>query len=291
MPKNKILTKRKQAWADRRKPDIIKGLALKYNASIAIRYYEDLAALIEQMAEETHRALVKNFKAPDAQEYFAMDDSVASSSRILTSALQKKFTQLFAAKAKGLAGKMTGANEKATSTSLHKSLEQLSGGLSLGTRVLGEETQEVMKASITENVGLIKSIPSQYFTQIEGAVMRSITTGNGLQTLVPFLKKYKGVTMRRAQFIADDQSRKVYTNLAASRMREIGFTKYIWRHSSSSHNPRQLHLDLDGTIQDLDKPPVIQYAKGSQPQVRGKPGDLINCNCFMQIIVDYSGKT
>jgi hypothetical protein len=34
---------------------------------------------------------------------------------------------------------------------------------------------------VTENVGLIKSIPTQYLGGVQGAVMRSITTGNGMQ--------------------------------------------------------------------------------------------------------------
>ena len=48
---------------------------------------------------------------------------------------------------------------------------------------------------MTENVGLIKSIPAQYLNGVQGAVMRSITTGNGMQDLVPYLQKHKGITL------------------------------------------------------------------------------------------------
>lgn len=286
----KILTKRKQAWADRRKPEVVKGTALQYNAAIETRYYLELDRLIQQMVGETKHKIVKVMIAPDSKEYFAMDDSIASSSRITTNALRRKFTQLFREKAKGMAERMISATDAATSAALHQSLKQLSGGLSLGTRVLNEQTEEIMKASIAESVSLIKSIPEKYFTNIEGAVMRSITTGKGLQDLVPFFKKQKGITQRRARLIAGDQSRKAYTNISAARMKEIGVRKYIWRHSSAAEEARPLHLKLNNTTQSLDDPPIIQYAKGKQREVRGKPGDLINCLCVMIPIVDFSGK-
>lgn len=284
----KLLTRRKAAWADRRKPEVVKGTPLHYNAAISERYFQQLERLVQKMADETHAGLLRNLTSPDAEEFFAMDDSIASSSRIKTNALRRKFTKLFAAKAKGLAEGMIGSTDKASSSALHQSLKQLSGGLSLGTRVLNDQTEEIIKASITENVSLIKSIPQQYFTAIEGAVMRSITTGNGLQDLVPFLKDHKSVTLNRARLIASDQSRKAYSNINASRMKELDLDKYIWRHSSAAEEARPLHLQLNGTVQSLSNPPIIQKAKGKQPEVRGKPGDLIHCSCFMVPVISFN---
>lgn len=284
------LTKNKKAWVKKFKPNVILGAPLQYNVAIRERYSKYLVALIKQMTEQTTRQLIKNLKTPSAQEYFAEDASISSSSRILTNQLRKKFTDLFASKAKDLAEIMVNDTEKASSGSLHYSLKQLSGGLSLGTRVLSGETKEIMGATIAENVSLIKSIPQEYFTAIEGAVMRSITTGNGLQDLVPFLKNHESITIKRARLIAGDQSRKAFSNITASRMKELGVEKYRWIHSSAAQEPRPLHVKLNGSIQSLDDPPIIQYAKGKQPEIRGKPGDLINCTCIMQPVVDFSGE-
>lgn len=73
--------------------------------------------------------------------------------------------------------------------------------------------KNTLTASLAENVDLIKSIPQQYLSGVQQAVMRSITTGNGLQDLQPYLEKQGGVTERRATLIANDQTRKRTTIL------------------------------------------------------------------------------
>lgn len=267
----------------------VEGPALQYNFSVQDRYTKALVSLVKQMTRQTQREIILNFHRPAAKEYFAQDESVASSSRILTNELRNKFTQLFSRKAKGLAEKMLADSDKASNGALHASLQKLSGGLSLGTRAMTSTMEEVMKASVAENVSLIKSIPAQYFTDIEGAVMRSITTGNGLADLVPFFKSHETITLKRARLIAGDQTRKAYANITATKLKDTGITKYKWIHSSAAQEPRPLHVQLNGTIQSLDDPPIIQYAKGRQPQIRGKPGDLIHCTCIMAPVVDFSG--
>lgn len=285
------LTKKRKKWVKQFNPQTaLNGTPLHYNYAVQARYASSLIDLIKNMTQQTKREVVKTFKRPDAKEYFALDESVSSSSRIVVNKLRKKFTKLFSEKAKTLAEKMFLDNDKASSSSLHSSLKQLSGGLSLGTRVFTPQMQEIMTATINENVSLIKSIPSEYFTDIEGAVMRSITTGNGLADLVPFLNSHENITVKRARLIAGDQSRKAFSNITASRLKELKVTKYKWVHSSAAEKSRPLHVQLNGTIQSLDDPPIIQYAKGKQPQIRGKPGDLINCLCVMQPVIDFSGE-
>lgn len=286
-PSKPPLTKKKQAQVEKRKPASISGKALHYPASAAIAYQKSLDRLIAAMASETKREIEKLMTAPTAEKYFAQDKSIASESRILTNKLKKKFQQLFDRRSKMIAETMVKRVEKASSSSLHSSLKQLSGGLSLGTRVVPGYMKATLNASVVESVGLIRSIPEQYFTQIQGAVMRSITTGNGLADLVPFIENYEGVTKRRARIIAGDQTRKAYSNINADRMRALGVKKYKWIHSGGSREPRQLHQDYNGKIFSLDDPPIIQYAKGSLPQVRGKPGDLINCLCTMSPVITF----
>ena len=121
-----------------------------------------------------------------------------------------------------------------------------------------------------------------------GAVMRSITTGKGVADLVPFFDRYEGITIRRARIIANDQTKKAYSNMNAIRMQKLGVDKYEWVHSSGGQEPRELHLHLNGSICSLKDPPIIQYAKGNQPEIRGKPGDLINCRCTMRPIIDFN---
>jgi SPP1 gp7 family putative phage head morphogenesis protein len=277
------LTIKREKWVKQFKPTaVMQGAPLQYNAAIQLRYAKEIMALVRQMTQQTERELKQYFKTGKVEDYFAQDSlgedaKITPSAKSLTNALMKKFNNLFANKAPKLAVNMVDETNKTVSSNLQASLKQLSGGLTLNTKVMTDQFGDILASSITENVGLIKNISAEYMTQVQGAVMRSISTGGGLPGLIEFLKKQEGITVRRATNIAFDQTRKCYSNLAAERMKKIGVQKYTWRHSSGGQEPRQLHKHLDGKVFSFDDPPVIQYAKGSQPEVRGKPGDLINC--------------
>jgi len=282
------LTKKKQQRVEQRKPEILRGTKLAPNVGIEQKYYKDLEVLIIQMTRQCKREVLKFFRSDTAKEFYAADDSISSQARIITNQLTKKFSQLFADRAEGIATSMINSNDKASSSSLHQSLKELSGGLTLKTSVLTGDLKEVVKASITENVGLINSISTKYLTEMQGAVMRSITSGQGLADLVPFFERYEGITRRRAVFIATDQTRKVYGALNAGRMEKLDLDEYEWLHSAGGAEPRELHEALSGKVCSLKNPPIIQYAKGNQPQVRGKPGDLPGCKCTMRPVVTFA---
>lgn len=279
----KLLTTRKQKWVQARKPDLIKGEAINPSAAVASRYYEKLKAIIDQMTDETERHIKNLFKEEHAKEYFAMDASISSQARILTNALFKRFTLSFAAKAKPIAESFADQANSASSTQVHSSIKELSGGLSLATANLDGQLKDMLSATITENVGLIKSIPQEYLTAVQGAVMRSITQGNGLQDLVPFLEKHKEITLRRAQLIALDQNRKAMNNLSKGRMQNLGLKKFMWLHTGGSQEPRKLHQEYNGNVFSFDDLPVIDERTGE----RGIPGTAINCRCRMKPVIQF----
>ena len=196
--------------------------------------------LILKMTAITEKEIKTFFKSDHAQAYFAADISIASQARILMNALSDKFDQIFNLGAKPLADDMVDDVDGSSATALRLSLKQLSGGLTIKTDQLTGELSEIFKATVAENVGLIKSIASQYLDGVQGAVMRSITTGNGLQDLVPFLQKHEGITLRRARNIARDQTKKAFSNLNRVRMVNAGVKKFEWLHSSGGQTPRQL---------------------------------------------------
>ncbi len=143
-------------------------------------------------------------------------------------------------KAKKLAEGMIDQASISSVWSLKSSLKDMTGGLTLKTDILTGELKDVLKASIAENVSLIKSIPDQYHKQVEGAVMRSITSAQGGEQLVPFLKKYRGITERRARNIAGDQWIKAYSSINRVRMQKLGIRKYEWLHVGGSMHPRKI---------------------------------------------------
>lgn len=280
-----MLTKKRAAWAAKQSQSpTFKGSKLMPPAAVSTRYVQALAALTAQMTAQVEREVRRLFQTDAASAHFGEDATIASQSRILLNALSAKFNDLFAKKAKALAETMVEGTAKASATALHSSLQELSGGLSMKTKVMGSSLENVYKASVAENVSLIKSIPAQYLQKVEGAVMRSITTGNGLQDLVPALEQYQGQTHRRARNIALDQTRKAYNSVNRGRMEAIGVKKFQWHHSGGGAHPREDHIEMDGEIYSFDALPVIDKNTGE----RGIPGQAPNCKCTMSPVFDFS---
>ena len=254
------------------------------NAAAEERYYYRIRRLIIEMNREVYAEIEKLYRQPVAQEYFAQDATMSAQAKQLMEALAYKFQRIFNIASIPLATTMAAEQSKASATTLQASLKELSAGLTLKTDILTGELKDILQATIAENVSLIKSIPSEYFTDIKGAVYRSITTGNGLQDLVPFLQKHEGVTLRRARTIARDQTNKAFTNINTARMEKIGIKQYEWLHSAGGQKPRKLHVRYSGRIFDIANPPVIDEKTGQ----RGKPGDLVNCRCRMVPVLNFN---
>lgn len=309
------LTKRKTKWAQSRSNVALRGTRLQYNASQQVKYTTALNKLVMQMTEEVKKQVTRLFNGEIADDFFeqqeqiaAMDDrirhkdikgsrkdknnvtmdaSISSQARVLMNALTRKFTQLFNSKSKPLAESMVLGAASASKSNLHTSLKELSGGLSLKTGVVPEGMQDVATASVAENVSLIKSIPQQYFKDITGSVMRSITTGQGLADLVPDLNKYAGQTSRRVKNLALDQTRKAYNSINKQRMQSIGVKQFEWIHSGGSQKPRESHMKISGHIFSFETLYQEQEALGVPKEDQGIPGQAINCKCTMLPVVKF----
>jgi SPP1 gp7 family putative phage head morphogenesis protein len=234
------------------------------------------------MVAQTQREIERVFKA-HAMNGATMDASPASQSRIITNALSAKFNDLFARRAPEIAGQMVKGADKASTASLHASLAKATGGMSLKTSAMPKALLESYKASIAENVSLIKSISSEYHTKVQGAVMRSVTNGRGLEDLVPELEKIGGVSRRRAQLIAETETKKAYSFANRDRAKSLGVKKFEWIHSGGGKHPRPQHEEWDGKIFSYDDLPVDDQFGPILP------GTIPNCRCVARPIIFAEG--
>ena len=142
--------------------------------------------------------------------------------------------------------------------------------------------RDLFDATVAENVGLIKSISSQYHTDVQGMVMRSVASGRDLASLTRDLEGRYDITRRRAALIARDQNNKATAVLVRARQSEVGVTEAIWLHSHGGKEPRKTHLANDGKRYDVTKGWF-----DPDPKVRKRiwPGELINCKCVSRSIV------
>lgn len=281
------LTRRRKDYADTKGGHTFWGEPLNHPDRTEARYEAELERAIAVMLAEAEREVRSVWETHAPAVDIGMDASLASQARILTNAMARRFQAFFDKLAPGLAARMTEGVSKASKSALHGSLKEMSGGLSLKTSVIDGRVAEITRASVTENVGLIKSIPQKYFTELQGAVMRSITNGSGLQDVLAAVTKTGEVTKKRAKLIATDQTRKLATAVNSARMQNLGVKKFEWLHSAGGKEPRPLHKNvLNGQIFELANPPVIDEKTGE----RGLPGQLINCRCRMVPVIEYGGE-
>jgi SPP1 gp7 family putative phage head morphogenesis protein len=287
------LTKKRQKWVKNRNV-VLKGTALRYNAAQQTRYVNALERLVKQMTVTTKSQIMKLFKGEISKDFFkqqeqasAMDISLGSQAKILMNGLLSTFRQLFSKRANILAPRMVNGAEQTSTTSLHSSLGELTAGLSLKTSVVPKGLEDVATAIIAENVSLIKSIPEEYFNQVTGSVMRSITTGRGLADLVPEIQKYEGMTHRRARNIALDQTRKAYNSIGKLKMQRLGVKQFQWIHSGGGQFPRESHVKISGQIFSFENVEKEQAALGVPEADRGIPGYPVNCRCVMKPVIVF----
>lgn len=141
--------------------------------------------------------------------------------------------------------------------------------------------QDYLAVSTADNVALIKSIPSQYLTQVESIVMANVRAGGRPSNIAKALQQQLGVTERRAKMIARDQVNKINSNLASMRIKDVGYKYFKWE-TSNDERVRDRHDDVSERVTAygkgvyrFDNPPVVDQ---NLPQL---PGEPIQCRCVM----------
>lgn len=281
MTRKPKLTRKRKEYVEQRASGILVGSPLTYSAGQMERYERLIGKMTAAMYKDYARELKAVFRANDV---ITIDASISAQARIVLRKLQQKWGRIFRRESPKIVDQIIGGIDKAAGDTLKQSLKQLSGGVTLKTDEMPAALKQSVSAAIAENVTLIKSIETQYHTQIEGAVMRSLQPGGrGLADVTEALQKYEGVTDRRRNIIAKDQTRKIQASISIERAKSAGIKKFKWLHSRGGSEPRPDHVAMNGNVYSYDDPPVIDRRTGE----RGFPGQAINCRCQMVPVIEW----
>ena len=243
------------------------------NAGIEAAYAKQITALLDEMTDSVEYWLKAGYRK---HEPLMAQDSVSTDMQKIIQALIKRFARKFSDLAKIAAYMMANKTFKHVDRTMKSHLIKLNWTVPFK---VNKPMQDALDATIHENVGLIRSIPQEYLTDIEGAVMRSYAVGHDLKTMTDEIQRIGGVTRRRAAFIAHDQTSKANATATRARSVALGFTKAVWRHSKGGKEPRPSHVAANGT--------VYEQAKGCL--IDGEsilPGTKINCRCLGIVVVE-----
>lgn len=248
------------------------------NEGVTAAYQKRLLKLVDEMARSLIYFVSAAYKANEPAA-MAEDADPADALRKAMEKLSKRWERRFDdaadALAEHFAKDVSGRSDAALKASLRKA------GLTVKFKITAAQ-RDILKATVQQNVALIKSIPEQYLTQVQGAVMRAVQVGGDLGTLSKELQHQHGVTRRRAAFIARDQNNKSTAALKRNRQMEVGIEEEIWRHSGGGKHPRPTHVKAG---KDRVRYKVSEGWLDPATGRRIWPGSEVGCRCVGRPVI------
>lgn len=157
-------------------------------------------------------------------------------------------------------------------------------GFDLKYSYRSRKERNTFQSLVRENVNLISHrLLANHLSEVEGIIFRGIETGHDLARISEELEKSFGVTERRAQMIARDQTNKATNNLTRDRLMSYGITKGKWLHTASGKTYRDSHVQMDGEVYDIEQ--------GCYDDDYGdyiQPAELVNCHCVCVPVITFA---
>lgn len=147
---------------------------------------------------------------------------------------------------------------------------QLEAGLGIDLYRGEPWLQGAIELFTKENVALIKSVPTFFFSELEKSLSQGIADGERPEELARRIEERYGVAESKAALIARDQVGKFYGDLNERRQTDLGITSYVWR-GSLDERERPEHLEREGKTFEWKEPPED-----------GNPGEPVCCRCFAE---------
>ena len=153
------IKKSSKQWAESRGAALV-GSPLKPSHNAEQFYRVTLQKAIERMRKDYERELKKQLKP--AIKSAAMDMNLGAQLGFMFGSLDDKWGKFFGKLARNLAGRVVNRINQTSKRNLDASLKDLAGGLTIKTPKMPADMLSELQAATRVNVGLIKSIQSQY---------------------------------------------------------------------------------------------------------------------------------
>jgi hypothetical protein len=256
-----------------------KSRVLHTNAGLKSQYTRLLIKIVRELSTEVATAIKEQYRQDESQ--IVGDDSPVSRLQSLLTAARERFAARIEFTAPRLAQWFVervrnGVNKAQKESFMAAGLQGFTVSFETGTL-----TQSVVESLVSENVNLIKSIGSQYLTDVEGIVMRGVQSGRDLKQISTELKKRYDITARRAAMIARDQANKATQGISRANCLDAGISRAEWIHIPGRKSERRVHRSWNGKQFDLSK--GLYNPETNQWELPGQP---ICCNCSFRLVVD-----
>jgi SPP1 gp7 family putative phage head morphogenesis protein len=254
--------------------------AIRSNAGIERKFQKQLDAMIDEMQNSLVYWLSAAYRAntPDTVNEddlrppkIAKDASSAAILNAIMARLIRRWKKKFNESSKPMADYYAQAAASRTDASLKAALRKAGVTVEFKTT---PEIQEIITASVNNNVQSIKSIASEHLSEVAQIVQRCVQEGRNLGGLRAELSERYGITKRKATLIARQSNNQASAMIERQRAKELGITEAQWVHSNAGKHPRHEHVEWHGKMFDIN---TGMWSKVSKKWVW--PGTDFNCRC------------
>lgn len=257
--------------------------AIQPNAGVRAYYRRRLKRELEAMQRSIAYWLEAAYKAREGE--IVQDASPTNDILSRFKALQRRWLRRWNWLASWLPQRVIDRTERTTTVSMAEAFKAAGFTVKMdNSRVFNSVTQ----ALIAENVALIKSIPQQYLSDVEGIVTRGVSMGKDLHYITEELHKRYDITRRRAAFIARDQMDKASMSIQKARDEQLGITEGIWVHLPGQKTSRATHIAMNGKRFPLQGPNAGLYDSAVKKNVM--PAELPGCRCVYRRVLPELGE-
>ena len=256
---------------------------MRPNKGLQAEYSRKLRSLVRDMCRSTEYWLCAAYRKRENRIVQDADPTQVPAKFLnwAVRRLQKFWLRKFSETAEKMARWFVGKNVT-LSDSLYRGALKAAG---LTVRMKPSRVKnDIVSALIAENVSLIKSIPSQFFQEVEGLIQRSVIAGRDVAGLKEDLQHRFDVTENRAKLIARDQNNKAFQAIKRVEAQNLGITEAIWVHVPGTKSSRQTHMRFNGKRFKLS-----EGLYDSDVHRNVLPGELVACNCTQRLIIPEFG--
>lgn len=163
---------------------------------------------------------------------------------------------------------IAGRTERANMRELRKSLPK-----ELLARVESGLPDRMIERFRKKNVDLITSLVDGELEEITAILDVGFKKGTRVEDLRKQIRERFDVTRSKADLLATDQVLKLNGQITKTRQTQAGIVSYTWS-TSGDERVRDMHAELDGTVQQWSDPPVTNDDGDTN-----HPGEDYRCRC------------
>ena len=170
--------------------------------------------------------------------------------------------------------KRTVSMAEAESTSAFVKSVNEAVGVDVSKMLNEEDMAEYVQAAAHQNAQLIKSVPEQHLQRVEEAVLGGVRGGDRPEKIARQIREATGITARRAQEIARDQTAKIHGEVTERRQKQAGVKYFRW---VTSKDERVGDDHRRAARRDVGFGPGVY--RWDDPPPEGVPGNANRPNC------------